>query len=155
MYEAMYEQPMPKQGAPPFALPCWIARAPFEEYLGMKIEEAADGRAVLSMPFAVKLAQGKGLMHGGAITALADTAVAMAIKSLLPEGSHFVTTELSLKFHAPVKSGGVRAVAAAARLDDRTLRGDAEVFDDAGVKTATFSSLFRVKAGREKQEGKR
>ncbi len=146
MYEAMYEQTMPKRGELPFALPGWIARAPFEEYLGMKIEEAADGRAVLSMPFTVKLAQGKGLMHGGAITGLADTAAAMAIKSILPEGTHFVTVELSLKFHAPVRSGVVRAVAAAVREDDRTIRGEAQIFDEAGVKTATFSSLFRVKA---------
>jgi len=114
----------------------------------MRIDEAADGRAVLSMPFTVKLAQGMGLMHGGAITALADTAVAMAIKSILPEGTHFVTMELSLKFRAPVRSGVVRAVAAVVREDDRTIRGKAEVFDGAGVKAADFSSLFRVKTRR-------
>jgi len=152
MYKRMYDQSMPEKGDPPFALPGWIARAPFEEYLGMRIDEAADGRAVLSMPFTVKLAQGMGLMHGGAITALADTAVAMAIKSILPEGTHFVTMELSLKFHAPVRSGVVRAVAAAVREDDRTIRGKAEVFDGAGVKAAEFSSLFRVKTRRGRAE---
>jgi uncharacterized protein (TIGR00369 family) len=145
MYEKMYEIPMPAEGNPPFELPEWIACAPFEEYLGMRIEEAADGRAVLSMPFLARLAQGKGLMHGGAVTSLADTAVAMAIKSLLPEGSHFVTIELSLKFHAPVRSGTVRAVATASEKDERTIIGQAEVFDDDGVKTATFQSVFRVK----------
>ena len=129
----------------PFRLPAWIAAAPFEEYLGMRIEEAAAGRAVLTMPFRVKHAQGKGLMHGGAITALADTAVAMAIKSLLPEGSHFVTTELCLKFHAPIHGGTVKAMAEAVREDDRTIKGVAEVFDGEGLKAATFTSVFRVK----------
>jgi len=136
---------MPAEGPLPFELPGWIACAPFEEYLGMQIEEAAVGRAVLSMPFRVKLAQGKGLMHGGAVTALADTAVAMAIKSMLPEGSHFATVEISLKFHAPVRSGTVRAVACIAERDERTIKGVAEVFDENGVKTATFQSVFRVK----------
>lgn len=145
MYKKVYEEPM-IEGAPiPFKLPAWIACAPFEEYLGMRIEEAADGRAVLTMPFRVKLAQGKGLMHGGAVTALADTAVAIAIKSLLPEGSHFVTTDLTLKFHAPIHGGTVRAVAEANREDERTIRGVAEVFDEKGVKAATFTSVFRVK----------
>src|SRR6266702_7589101 len=111
MYERVYEEPM-VEGAPlPFELPAWIACAPFEEFLGMRIEEAVEGRAVLAMPFRVKLAQGKGLLHGGAVTALADTAVAIAIKSVLPEGTHFATIELGLKFHAPVKGGTVKAVA--------------------------------------------
>ena len=145
MYQDAYEKPMPAEGPLPFELPEWIACAPFEEYLGMRIEEAAEGRAVLSMPFLLKLAQGKGLMHGGAITALADTAVAIAIKTVLPEGTHFATVELALKFHAPVRSGTVRAVASITERDDRTIKGLAEVFDEDGVKTATFNSVFRVK----------
>ncbi len=145
MYKKVFEEPM-VAGAPlPFKLPGWIACAPFEEYLGMRIDEAADGRAVLTMPFLVKLAQGKGLMHGGAVTALADTAVAMAIKSILPEDTHFVTTDLSLKFHSPVSSGTVKAVARAVVLDDRNIRGEAEVFADDETKVATFQSQFRVK----------
>ena len=145
MYEKVYEESM-LEGAPlPFELPGWIACAPFEEYLGMRIEEAAGGLAVLAMPFKVKLAQGKGLMHGGAVTALADTAVAMAIKSLLPEDTNFFTTELALKFHAPIHGGMVKAVAEATREDERTLKGIAEVYDGNGVKAATFTSVFRVK----------
>ena len=145
MYETLYEQAMARGKELPFELPAWIAPAPFEEYLGMRIEEAADGRAVLTMPFKVKHAQGKGLLHGGAMTSLADTAVAMAIKSLLPEGSHFATVELGLSFHAPVRGGTVRAVARVAERDGRTIRGEAEVFDDQGTKVATFRALFKVK----------
>lgn len=145
MYSDVFDKPMPADGTVPFTLPDWIACAQFEQYLGMRIEEAAEGRAVLSMPFLVKLAQGKGLLHGGAVTSLADTAVAMAIKTVLPEGSHFATVELSLSFHAPVRSGTVRAVATIVERDERTIKGMAEVFDDTGVKTATFHSTFRVK----------
>jgi len=145
MYSAVFEELMPAEGPCPFELPEWIACAPFEHYLGMRIEEASEGRAVLSMPFLVKLAQGKGLMHGGAVTSLADTAVAIAIKTILPEGSHFATVELTLSFHAPVRSGIVRAIATVIERDERTITGKAEVFDDKGVKTATFHSTFRIK----------
>ena len=99
------------------------------------------------MSFKVKHAQGKGLMHGGAVTALADTAVAMAIKSLLPEDTHFATVELNLQFHAPIRSGTVRAVAVAAFRAERTIEGEAEVFSEEGVKAATFRSVFKVKRG--------
>ncbi|WP_243374758.1 PaaI family thioesterase [Geotalea sp. SG265] len=145
MYQHVYDTRMPGGGEIPFELPRWIACAPFEEYLGMTIEEAAEGHAVLTMPFTVKLSQGVGFMHGGAITALADTAVAMAIKSVLPEGSNFVTMDLGLKFHAPVRSGVVRAVARIIERDERNIKGEAEVFDGEGIKVATFSSVFRVR----------
>jgi acyl-coenzyme A thioesterase PaaI-like protein len=56
MYMNVYDEPMTEGAALPFQLPGWIACAPFEEYLGMRIEEASDGKAVLSMPFKVKLA---------------------------------------------------------------------------------------------------
>ncbi len=145
MYKELYERPMTGDAEIPFELPAWIAPAPFEKYLGIRIEEAADGLAVLTMPFKVKHAQGKGLLHGGAMTALADTAVAMAIKSILPEGSHFATVELGLTFHAPVRGGTVRAIARVTERDGRTIRGEAEVFDDRGTTVATFRSLFTVK----------
>ncbi|QXE93037.1 PaaI family thioesterase [Geomonas subterranea] len=127
-----------------FQLPGWISCAPFEEYLGMQIEESGDGRAVLSMPFKVKLAQGVGLMHGGAITSLADTAVAMAIKSILPEGSDFVTVDLHLKFFAAVHEGTVRAVARAIPQDERKIVGEAEIFNGE-TKVAEFNAFFIVK----------
>jgi uncharacterized protein (TIGR00369 family) len=147
MYEQLYEQTMISGEPLPFTLPAWIACAPFEEFLGMVIESAENGRAVLTMPFRVKHAQGKGLMHGGAVTALADTAVAMAVKSLLPEGTHFVTTEFCLKFHAPLRGGVVRAEAHTSWLDERNLDGVAEIYAADGTKTATFIAKFRVKRG--------
>jgi acyl-CoA thioesterase len=144
VYKKVFEEAM-NEGAPlPFELPAWNVSAPFEEYLGIRIEEAADGRALLTMPFKVKLAQGQGLMHGGAVAALADTAVAVAIKSVLREESNFVTTDLSLSFHAPVRGGTVRAKALVERRDERTFVGTAELFDEKGIKIATFHSTFKV-----------
>jgi uncharacterized protein (TIGR00369 family) len=147
MYEHLYETEMNEGEELLFSLPGWIACAPFEQYLGMEIESAAGGRATLAMTFRVKHAQGKGLMHGGAVTALADTAVAMAVKSLLPAGTHFVTTEFCLKFHAPLRGGRVRAEAHTSWLDERNLEGIAEVHAADGTKAATFTAKFRVKRG--------
>ncbi|HWI40247.1 MAG TPA: PaaI family thioesterase [Verrucomicrobiae bacterium] len=149
MYREVYEDPMRKGEPAPFELPDWIACAPFEEYVGISIDEAGDGRAVLTMPFRVKLAQGKGYMHGGALTTLADTAVAMAIKSILPEGSDFVTVEMGLKFLAPVRWGTVRAVARALPGEGRKIHGEADLFDEEGTRVAAFTALFVMRRGRE------
>ncbi len=130
-----------------FEMESWIDGAPFEDLLGMTIEQAAEGRAVLSLPFTVKLAQGGGLMHGGALTSLADTAVAMAIKTLLSEGARFATTELSMRFLSPVKGGRVTAEARVRGPEGRSFYGEAVLTDDKGVEVARFCSTFRVARG--------
>ena len=63
----------------PFELDGWVDLAPFERTLGMKIGSSGEGEAVLTMPFTVKLAQGKGLLHGGAITTLAEMDLAVTV----------------------------------------------------------------------------
>ncbi len=130
-----------------FELEGWLDTAPFEQLLGLSIERAQGGEAVLSVPFTLKLAQGAGLMHGGALTALADTAVAMAIKSLLPEGTHFATTEIRLTFSAPVNQGRVTARARVRGPEGRTFYGEATLSDEQGREVASFCSVFRVARG--------
>lgn len=136
-----------KAGESQFEMESWIETAPFEALLGMNIEDAREGRAVLTMPFTVKLAQGAGLLHGGALTALADTAVAMAIKSLLPEGTIFATTELTTRFLAPVKEGRVTARARITGPEGRSFFGEAVLTDDEEREVASFSSTFRIARG--------
>ncbi|PLX92772.1 MAG: PaaI family thioesterase [Desulfuromonas sp.] len=139
--------PMTGEGELPFELNGWVDTAPFEDLLGISIESCADGEARLSFEFVLQLAQGAGLLHGGALTTLADTAVAMAIKSLLPPSTRFATTELTTRFLAPVQGGRVTAVAKIAPREGRTFYGDAEIFDVSETVVARFRSTFRVARG--------
>ena len=110
----------------------------------MEIVEAADGRATLTMPFSVELAQGAGLMHGGALVSLADTAVVMAIKSLVSPRTHFATVSLQSKFLYPVKQGVVTAKAEIIRQDGRMIQGQATVYNDDENPVLEFTSTFKV-----------
>lgn len=148
MYEKLYNQLIPCGQQAEFELPHWIALAPFEEYLGMRIDSAADGKAVLSMPFKLAHCQGKGLMHGGAIAALADTSLAIAIKTMLPDDTHFATIEMQMRFHAPISSGVVTAKAAVISLGERDIDGEVAVFAEDGVKAVTFTARFRRRLAR-------
>lgn len=122
----------------------WITEAPFEKLLNMKILRAVEGEAELTMPFLKEYAQGAGLMHGGALTALADTAVAMAIKSVLPEGTHFGTISLETRFCRPLREGWVTAKARVLSREDRDLVGVATVFDEQDQEIIEFTSRFRI-----------
>ena len=127
-----------------FELEEWIDSSPFEKLLGLRIESSADGEAVLTMPFTVKLANGGGVMHGGAMTSLADTAVAMAIKSLLPSGTTFATTGLTMEFLAPVISGVVCAYARVKKTGERSFEGACELRGEDQLIYARFTSVFKV-----------
>jgi len=143
------QTPRNPDAEPQFAMGGWIATAPFEDLLGMHIEQAGDGRARLSMPFLVQYAQGGGVMHGGALTSLADTAVAMAIKSLLPDGAIFATTELKMEFLAPARFGPVTAEAQVRGPEGREFYGEALLRDQQGGLLARFSSVFRLARGQQ------
>ncbi len=146
MCKPEWEKLMEPESELPFKLDTWVDLAPFERTLGMKIETAENGEAVLAMPFTIKLAQGVGLLHGGAITALADTAAAMAIKTLLKEGTHFATVSLEVDFLAPVREGEVKAIARAEpSLDhERVYVSSVDVIAEDGTVAATFESIFKV-----------
>ncbi len=126
------------------ALEKWISCAPFEALLHMTIVEANDARATVTMPFLYEFAQGAGLMHGGALISLADTAVVMAIKSVLTPDTHFATIHAESRFFYPVKNGMVTAKAEAEFSDDRTINGVATVFDDSGKSVLEFHSTFKI-----------
>lgn len=134
----------PSTGPHQFQMKGWISCAPFERLLNIEIIKASDGQATLTMPFFVDYAQGGGLLHGGALVSLADTAVVMAIKSLLPSGSHFATITLETKFLLPVKRGTVTAKAKVFDREGRVLKGRATVYDQDNRAVMQFSSTFKI-----------
>ena len=127
-----------------FSMAGWISAAPFEKLLNIEIVEADCGRATLTMPFLIDYAQGAGLMHGGAMVSLADTAVVMAIKSLTPPGSHFATIRIETRFLHPVKQGVVTARAEVVSRADRLIEGKATVFDEENRAVLEFLSTFKL-----------
>ncbi len=129
-----------------FRMEAWISCAPFERLLNMTVVEAADGRARLTMPFLIGYAQGGGLMHGGALVSLADTAVVMAIKSIIPAQSHFATIGLEAKYLLPVKKGIVTAEACVTEREGRILKGRATIYDEEKRAVMEFYSTFKVAA---------
>jgi len=110
----------------------------------MTVVRAVEGEAILTMPFKMELAQGAGLMHGGALVSLADTAVVMAIKSVVEPRTHFATISLESRFLYPVRKGVVTARARVARRDGRHLHGEAVVVDEEKHEILHFASIFKI-----------
>ena len=122
----------------------WISCAPYERLLCMEIVEACEGRATLTMPFLVQFAQGAALMHGGALLSLADTAMVMAIKTVLEPHTHFATVRISADYSKPVTRGVVTATARLAQRDGRKISGEARITDDTDAIVLTATAGFVI-----------
>lgn len=93
---------------------------PFWELLGIEVTEMGEGYARLVMPFDEKLTQPYGLVHGGALFSIADSAAAVAIGSVVDD-KKFVTIEMKINFLLPVKDGIVESEARIIRKGKRII----------------------------------
>lgn len=82
---------------------------PFYKLLGIRVEELRDGFARLTMPFRKELTQSMGVMHGGALASLADSAVAIALLTDGGPRQRVLTIEFKMNFFEPVNDGIVVA----------------------------------------------
>lgn len=80
-----------------------IKKARFPRLLGLKLVSLAKGRATVRMPNRPDFHQYRGVTHGGAISALLDTAATMASNTRIALDQDTVTIELKVNFLAAGK----------------------------------------------------
>ena len=122
----------------------------YYQLLQLEVTELAHGYARFRMPAAENLLQFQGMVHGGAIYSLADSAVAIALLTTCQPEEQVVTIEGKINYVAPVRAGG--EVTAEARLVHRgrqTALGDVEVKGDDGRLVAKGLITYMVVRKRE------
>jgi acyl-CoA thioesterase len=108
----------------------------FPRLLGIEIDSMENGTARLGVEVTEKLLQLAGIMHGGAIATLIDTAVAMAIVSASEPHAKFTTVELKVNYLRPLKEGRVVAEARLIQNGRRIIVAECDVFDAHGKLAA-------------------
>jgi uncharacterized protein (TIGR00369 family) len=88
-----------------------VAMMPFAAGLGIVLEVATAEQVVAMLPWAPRLCTAAGILHGGALMTLADSAGALVAYLGLPEGATTATITSTTQMFRPVTSGSVRAVA--------------------------------------------
>jgi acyl-CoA thioesterase len=119
--------------------------APFGRHLGIEPLEVGEGCARIRLPFCHEFTNPEGRLHGGAIATVADSAMAMAVGSVLGDaaGRHS-TVRLEIKYKAPVTDGEIIAEATVTRRKERVFLGEAVVKDGNGQVVATATATFMV-----------
>jgi 1,4-dihydroxy-2-naphthoyl-CoA hydrolase len=88
-----------------------IALMPYAGQLGMALTEAGPERVVATLDWEQRLCTTAGILHGGALMTLADTAGALVAFLGLPEGCTTATITSTTQMFRPVTAGTVRAEA--------------------------------------------
>lgn len=122
-----------------------VDTVPFAQLLGIELDDISSGTATLGLDVRDELKQNHGVVHGGAIASLIDTATAFAIISLLAPGERVTTVDLTISYLRPLTEGRVTAVAKVLRAGRRLFVVSAEVFDkDKELATTALSTYVKL-----------
>ena len=119
-----------------------LTRIPYARLLGIKFEAATRGAATLSMSARPELERFGGIMHGGALASLADTASAFAVLSTLEPEEQTVTVDLTLHYLRPVMEGELTARASVVRGGRRVATVSVEIFNESGALVVTALTTY-------------
>jgi uncharacterized protein (TIGR00369 family) len=125
----------------------FLLHSPFVLHLGMRLEKIEPDRAQLAMPFRDELATIGDVVHGGALSALVDTA-AMAASWSAHEVSggelRGTTVGLSVDFVAAARGGEVVADARVLRRGRSLCFCDVDVTDANGALVAKGIVTYKL-----------
>ncbi len=104
---------------------------PYLRLLNMRFIAISDGSATFEMPSTSELYNPNSVVHGGAITSLADSAMGFAVFSTLAPGETFTTAELHINFLKAVTadSGTLRSIGRVVQRGQQVAVAEADVVD--------------------------
>ncbi|RPJ38350.1 MAG: PaaI family thioesterase [Deltaproteobacteria bacterium] len=129
-----------------------VETAPYYQLLQIRLEEIDAGFARFRMPFRRELMQAYGVAHGGAITSLADTAVAFALMTLIQPGERVTTVEMKINILAPVVEGELIGESRVIQKGKRLALADMDVKDEKGKLIAKGLATYMILSPGQKEE---
>ncbi|HET7419521.1 MAG TPA: PaaI family thioesterase [Candidatus Dormibacteraeota bacterium] len=124
--------------------------SPAWQWLGIVAVELGDGMAVLEMTPAEHMANHAGFVHGGMISALADSAMGRSLRTVKPGVARAMSFDLKLSFIAAAKVGEtLRATGRVVHAGRRTMVAECRVEGPGGRLVATASGTFAVQREKE------
>ena len=110
---------------------------PFAATLGARVDKYTSEEVVLSLDWAPNLCTTGGILHGGVIMSLADSAGgACALLNLPDEASGTATIESKTNFLGAARSGTVTATATPLHVGGTTIVVETSVRDSSGRQVA-------------------
>jgi uncharacterized protein (TIGR00369 family) len=126
------------------ALRARIAASAFHTWAGMEVVDVSPGDVVIAMRVEERHVNLQGLVHGGMLAILADTACGLSVRSAMEPGRLHVTADLDIHFLAPAKPGRLLGRGKAIKVGRSLAFAEASIEDDEGKLLARAQSRFSV-----------
>jgi uncharacterized protein (TIGR00369 family) len=121
-----------------------VRSSPFHRWAGVDLVSVGGGRGELTMELHDHHFNPQGIVHGGIISAMADTAIGLALRSRLPAGMTHRTAQLNVHFLAKGEGDRLVGRGRAVHLGRRMGYGEADVLDGTGRVLARATATFIV-----------
>lgn len=119
-------------------------RIPFVKDLGIEVTEARSGAGRVELSVQPRHLNGWGAVHGGVTMTVLDVAMAIAARSLEPEGDGVVTVEMKCSFmQAGPPKGQVFAAGTCVHKSTTMAFCEAEIRDEADRLLARAMGTFK------------
>ena len=125
-----------------------LAMMPYAVGLGLTLQEASAACVRASLPWAAGLCTTGGILHGGALMSLADTAGAICAFLNLPDGAGTATVESKTNFFRAVRAGAARATARPLHVGRSFVVVQTDLEDDRGQRVGQTTQTQAVLAAR-------
>lgn len=119
---------------------------PAGRLLGREVVEVdqVNGTAMMRYTARPEFLNRHGTVQGGFLSAMLDSATAMALYAVLPPDQTAVTTQLNVSFVKPAGLGILSATSKLLTRDQRVAETSAELRDAEGVIVATAIAKWRI-----------
>lgn len=122
-----------------------IEASRFHTWAGMEVLEATPGEVTVAMRVEEHHVNLQGLVHGGILAILADTACGLSIRSAMEPGRLHVTSDMDIHFLAPAKPGRLVGRGTAIKVGRSLAFAEASIEDGDARLLARAQSRFSVR----------
>ncbi|MDX6403244.1 MAG: hypothetical protein QOH70_699 [Blastocatellia bacterium] len=119
-----------------------FAAVPYAKLIGLELGEISPGAVSIHLDVRNDLKQNQGVIHGGAVASLIDTAAAFAVLTQLDTNERVSTTDLTIHYLRPTTSGRLTAEARIVRGGRRLFVLSVEVRNDQQILVATAVTSY-------------
>lgn len=121
-----------------------FASVPYAKFLGLELCEIKTGEVSVCLNVRDELKQNQGVVHGGAVASLIDTASAFAILTKLEVEERVTTTDLTIHYLRPITAGQLIATARIIRSGRRLFVINVDVGNEGRLVATAVTSYIKV-----------
>ena len=121
-----------------------LAASSFHTWAGMEVVEASVGEVTVAMDVFDRHVNLQGLVHGGMLAILADTACGLSIRSAMETGRLHITTDIDIHYLAAASPGRLLGRGKAVRVGRSLAFAEASIEDAEGNLLARAQARFSV-----------